>query len=239
MTMRTRALSLAAAFAVSVAAYSAAEDSSSIADVHFGYLSAVIETLGWVHIAGSREQAVPSRNTASGTEILVAYAVASKLAASDYRVAADRLASYVSNQDEGIQASAQSLVEAYEGLHNVEMKAYKIRTQIMRGAVDQGDARVQAAELRSERTVLLENILLSMKMVVLAAYDMGPGGDPKARLPVAITEPQRTRLLQNVKKTLGQEVTGGPKEDQEVAVAAGAFLFEELQKINLHGPKGK
>jgi hypothetical protein len=152
---------------------------------------------------------------------------------------AGRLAPYIQNRDTGINTSAKTLVETYRGLQQIEMQAYDARIQLLRGNANLGEIRVRAAELRSHRQVLLENMLLSMKIVVFAAYDMQPGGDPNATLHSVITEQQRQQLLQSIKTLLGEQVTRGPKEEQDPAVAAGAFLFEKVSKINPCGPKGK
>jgi len=144
---------------------------------------------------------------------------------------------YVDNQDEGINKSAKTLVEVYRSLQQVETKAYDTRILILRGNANSADMRGRAVEIRSDRQAGLETLLLTMKMVVFAIYDMQ--GDPKAKLRVAITEEQRQRLLQSLKTLLGAQVTAGPKEDQDAAVAAGAFLYQELSKVNPRGPKGK
>jgi len=206
---------------------------------NYEYLAAVIETLGLAQTAGTREQSVPSKGTAGTAEVLIAYATASKLAASDYAVTAERLVPYLENQDAGINKSARTLVGVYRSLQQVEMQTYDARILILRGNANSSDMRVRAAELRSTRQVGLENMLLTMRMVRFAIYDMRPEGNPNATLRSAITEDQRQRLLQSIRTLLGEQVTAGPREDQDAAVAAGAFLFQELSKVDPRGPKGK
>jgi Tfp pilus assembly protein PilX len=161
-----------------------------------------LETLGWAQTAGTREQSVPSKETAGAPEVLIAYATSSKLAAGDYAVAAGRLAPYLENPNEGINESAKTLVAVYRSLQQIETQAYDARILILRGNANSSDMRVRAAELRSARQVGLANSLLTMKMVRFAVYDMRPGGNPNATLRVAITEDQRQRLLQSINRSL-------------------------------------
>ena len=218
---------LAAAFVFWIPAFA----QTPLADEHYGYLDAVIETLSWAQTALSREQAVSPHDPRGATEILIAYSTASKLAASDYATAARRLEPYVKSNDDGIRKGARTLIDVYRALEHTEKKTYEARLEILRGNADTGEMRVRAAELRSTRQGIQENLLLSMKLVVFAFYDMTPGGDPNARLRMAITESHRQELLQKMRRMFGQRVAGGPKEDQEVPVAAAGFLFQELTKV--------
>ena len=158
-----------------------------------------------------------------------------KLANADYKCAVEVVQPYMKSRDDKIQATAKGAVTSYASLFSLNQE---IMNEMKSGldaekAQPPGKRAERSADLRFRKNAMwkvLFDILAPLSTYVFPEMTEGPWN---GRL--RITSTQRRVLLEELEKSFGAEVKGGPQGGQTSLMGTASLLHHFLSDQRFRG----